>query len=95
MADKEGSMAPEEIVETFFVFTKAPPELRALLAQGRQAFREAAMRAVGDQVAPHQMAELAVAAGAHFSRSFATVIEYAANTGGGGFTSPPAKPVTA
>jgi hypothetical protein len=84
----------EEQVETFYVFTQAPEDLRRLLAQGREAFRSAAMAAVADRIRPSQFSELSFWAGAHFARSFITAVEYEAKLPDGSFPLPPASPGT-
>lgn len=88
----------ETMVETVFAFVTPITDLRQILAKGRDVFREAALRAVGDKLHPVQFAELQQAVGAHYAASFATALQYeAAKSGEDGtvFTVPPAMPTTA
>ena len=77
---------PEAMVETVFCFVTPAPRLRALVAKGRQAFREAAMTEVGDKLHPAEMAAMEMAVARHYAESFLTAIQYEAAIpeGGGG-----------
>jgi hypothetical protein len=94
---KELKPEPEQWIETVFCFVTEIRKLRALLAQGREAFREQALQEIGDKLHPTELAELEKACGAHFASSFATIVEHEASKGSGGefFTQPPAEPMTA
>lgn len=59
-----------EMAEAFFVFTHKPAEVRALLRQGREAFRETAMATL-DELPFTAAEELAEMIGEHFQNSFA------------------------
>ena len=91
-------VAEEELVETVFCFVHPPDHLRGLLDQGRPAFREAAMREIGDRLHPAAVRDLEQAVSAHYAASFVTAVEYTAPTGkddGTVFTPPPPAPKTA
>jgi hypothetical protein len=77
---------PEAMVETVFCFVTPAPRLRAMVAKGRQAFREVAMTEVGDKLHPAEMAALELAVARHYAESFLTAIQYEAAMpeGGGG-----------
>jgi hypothetical protein len=67
-----------ETVETFFIFTKPPAHIRALLKQGRDIFRETAMREIVDKIAIAGLQDIQEAIGEHFANGFATAISYRA-----------------
>lgn len=87
----------EAFVETVYCFVKPSAEVRALLATGRDKFREAALREIG-KLHPVHFAELQAAVSAHYAGSFATAVQYEAPAGkddGTVFTPPPAGAMTA
>jgi len=90
---------PAEVWEFIYLFTVAPRQARALLAQGRQAFSEAAAQAIGDRFHDAIVLRLAAAAQTHYFASWATAIAYEprAEPGGDGsvFTAPPPSQTTA
>ena len=87
----------EAIPETVFAFLKHPAELRAILDQGRTAFREAAMTELGDRIATLEMARLYEAISEHYAQAFITAISHQAAPPEDGtvFTKPPPGPTTA
>ncbi len=83
-------------VETVFCFITPPPRLRALLATGRDRFRETAMTTLGDTIHPVVLAKLQAAVAGHYAASFATVIQHGDKPREGEvFTPPPPAPKTA
>jgi hypothetical protein len=82
----------EEIVETFFIFTRTPPQLCELLAMGPQRLRAIALEAVA--VPARDVPKLAFASGAHYASHYATGIEYEQEHADGSFPSAPARPAT-
>ena len=83
----------ENFVETVYCFVKPVAEVRALLATGREKFREAAQREIADKLHPVKFAELQAAVGEHYAASFATAVQYEPPKGkddGTVFTQPPA-----
>jgi len=88
----------ETFVETVYCFVRPIAGIRALLASGRDKFREAAQRELGDRLHPAQFAELQAAVSAHYAQSFATAVHYEPPKGkddGTVFTPPPAAGMTA
>ncbi len=78
------------LMETAFVFVRPEPELRALLASGREKFREAAIASVG-QLHQVKFDQLLQAVSKHYSASFATAVNYEPPAAGeGNFRMPPA-----
>ena len=88
----------ESFVETVYCFVRPIAEVRALLATGRDKFRETAQREIGDKLHPKQFAELQAVVSAHYVASFATAVHYEPPKGkddGSVFTPPPAAGKTA
>ena len=87
----------EDIYELLFIFSRPIGELRALFSRiGREAFREAALEAVGDKLPPLAAQSLEAKVWDHFAAAFDTAVGYRAPDDGSGtvFTPPPAVPVT-
>ena len=59
----------EEIAETLFILTRPPAESRAALQQGREAFRETAMRATSDALPAALTEQLFLAAIEHYVKA--------------------------
>jgi hypothetical protein len=65
----------KDVAEFIYVLTAPPRAVRALLAQGRQALREAALEATTDRLTSSQISELARAVLDHYLASFSTRAE--------------------
>jgi len=76
-SENAGAIDPADAFELLFVLTEDPRKLRGLLAQGRQAFRDAALAATADRLPPDSaliqslMAELVE----HINEAFSTRVE--------------------
>lgn len=85
----------EDALELLFAWSRPLPEVRAILAEGRQAFRERAMVETGDKLPLAAVSDYAVimeALAAHFCKQYATALSYRPKSAGDGpgFPSPPA-----
>jgi len=65
----------KDVAEFIYVLTAPPRAVRALIAQGRQALREAALEAITDRLTSSQISELARAVLDHYLASFSTRAE--------------------
>jgi hypothetical protein len=89
----------EEGYEMVLQFTRSVKEAAALVARGREHFRQQALEQIGMRLGPVEVGLLVKAVEREFLRAFSTVIQYSptsdGNTGGTVFTPPPADPTTA
>lgn len=86
----------EDLWEIVYLWTRPLPLSRAVLATGRQNFRETALAETGDKLPINVVADHGAIVGAlerHFVNAFATRISHAA-TRDENFPMPPAQPVT-
>ncbi len=78
---------PEEeavrLCEFLFLLSRPPSESRALVAKGRDAFREAALRETGDRIpaGPDVWPTISKALAQHLADAFATQVELSAREG--------------
>jgi hypothetical protein len=73
----------EELAELLYQFTRPLREVRAALAQGRPAFREAAMEATFDRLPPTAIGPVMERLVENFTRCFATAVAHQAPTPSG------------
>lgn len=74
--------------EMVYIFSHTPPELRALLHKGRDAFRETACTEVLDKLPPGGLLPLALSASQHFNACCATAVDYGPEQKDGSFPGP-------
>lgn len=85
----------EEVYEVIYLFTVPPPEARAALAAGRQAFRERATAHVADRLHTTQVLRIAGLVRARILDYWATGVSYGPRARDGEvFTMPPAARAT-
>lgn len=98
LATEKTTFTEEEVWELLFLWTHPPRESRALLANGPQAYREAAMQ-VADKLPPNVIAEAQAIVDALFGnllRSLSTQVGHApAGDDGPGFPSAPPQTASA
>jgi hypothetical protein len=73
------SFSEKDVAEFIYVLTAPPRTVRALIAQGRRALREAALEATTDRLTSSQISELARAVLDHYLASFSTRAEIEPN----------------
>lgn len=87
----------EGLIESFFIFVKSPKIIRKLIRQGREAFNDAAMDEVGNNLKPGDLDKVAEALIANFAQGYSTVVGYQAKKeeGEGSFLVPQPRIATA
>lgn len=70
------TISEEESVEIIYQFTRPPKEVRQVLTQGRQYFRETALDTISDKFSISQMLEVSRAVNEQLRRYYETIIKY-------------------
>jgi hypothetical protein len=98
--DGEGTrFTDEEGYEMVYQLTRPVKEAAAVLARGREVFRQAAIEGIGMALGPLEVAELVDQVVRELVRAFSTKVKYGAASPGSGsdgtvFTAPPPRQVT-
>ncbi len=81
--ESQADLDPVELCELLFLLSRPPSESRSLLTTGREAYREAALRATADRIPARAEVwrDIGEALAQHLADAFATQVELSAREG--------------